>query len=444
MATLKFILRKSVSGARCKGSLCLRLIHNRKVKVITSPFRLYPHEWDGAGQRVHLPEEGSPRYPYLCKVTESLCAYGEQFEEAAGRLEKSGRYTVDDILCSYHREHNPANLSGFAGLQERNLLRAGQERTARAYRTVSRGLITFNKGRDIPLSHINACMMKEFEAYLKERGKAMNTISYYMRMLRAIYWKAVKEKLIDARRENPFDHVFTGFQKTRKRALDIESLRALNSLDFSALLERQTQPPVNAHKQLKEAPREDKTTDRALYTSWRYFFFCFHARGMSFVDMAYLRKENIRQGVISYYRKKTGQKIEVTVTPSLQRIIDSFSGEVRYSPYLFPVIRDADKSPRLQYENGLRLQNKRLKKLSALAGIGEKLTTHVSRHSWATIGKKQNLPLWVISEGLGHSSEKMTYTYLASFDRSTLDRANEQIALALVSPPSATAGFACL
>ncbi|MFC4672934.1 phage integrase SAM-like domain and Arm DNA-binding domain-containing protein, partial [Dysgonomonas termitidis] len=193
MATLKFILRRSVSGARCKGSLCLRLIHSRKVKVITSPFRLYPHEWDEVRQRVHLPEEGSPRYPYLCKVTESLCAYGEQFEEAAGRLEKSGRYTVDDILCSYHREHNPANLSGFAELQARNLLRAGQERTARAYRTVSRGLITFNKGRDIPLSQINACMMKEFEAYLKERGKAMNTISYYMRMLRAIYWKAVKE-----------------------------------------------------------------------------------------------------------------------------------------------------------------------------------------------------------------------------------------------------------
>ncbi|WP_459952239.1 tyrosine-type recombinase/integrase [Dysgonomonas termitidis] len=152
--------------------------------------------------------------------------------------------------------------------------------------------------------------------------------------------------------------------------------------------------------------------------------------------MAYLRKENIRQGVISYYRKKTGQKIEVTVTPPLQRIIDSFSGESGNSPYLFPVIRDTDKSPRLQYENGLRLQNKRLKRLSALAGIGGKLSTHVSRHSWATTGKKQNLPLWVISEGLGHSSEKMTYTYLASFDRSTLDRANEQIALALAAPPS--------
>ena len=234
--------------------------------------------------------------------------------------------------------------------------------------------------------------------------------------------------------------VITGFRQTRKRALDIDSLRALNNLDFSALLERQSLRPGDERE-----PREEPLPlDRGLYTSWRYFFFCFHARGMSFVDMAYLRKENIRQGVISYYRKKTGQKIEVTLTPTLQRIIDSFSGEVRHSPYLFPIIRNTAKSARLQYENGLRLQNKRLKKLSALAGVRGKLSTHVSRHSWATIGKKQNQPLWVISEGLGHSSEKMAYTYLASFDRSTLDRANEQIALALAAPPAFTGGLGAL
>ena len=114
MATLKFILRKSASGGRRTGSLCLRLIHGRKVKVITSPLRLYPDEWDEASQGVLLPDVGSPRYPYLCKVTDSLSAYGEQFEEAACRLEKAGRYTVDDLLCSYRREHNPADLSVFA------------------------------------------------------------------------------------------------------------------------------------------------------------------------------------------------------------------------------------------------------------------------------------------------------------------------------------------
>lgn len=101
------------------------------------------------------------------------------------------------------------------------------------------------------------------------------------------------------------------------------------------------------------------------------------------------------------------------------------------SPYVFPIIKDESKSPRLQYESALRVQNKRLKRLAELADIKETLTTHVARHSWATIAKQVNLPLWVISEGLGHSDEKTTYTYLASFERSVLDKANEQIHIAI-------------
>lgn len=422
MATLKFFLRRSTRGNSHAGSLCARIIHSRRIKVLTCPLKLYPDEWNEQSQRVILPDEDTGRYLHLCKVADTLCNYTSQFEEVVEKLERSGRYSLDDIVDGYRSRRSLINLYGFAEQQSRSMIRAGQERTARAYRTVCRGFISFNKGRDIPLRHINACMIKEFETYLKDRGKAMNTISYYMRILRAIYWKAIREKLIEPKRENPFEGVFTGFQQTRKRALSIDQLRALNNLDFSSILEQE------------EMTKQEQQYDRGLYTCWRYFFFCFHARGMSFVDMAYLRKENIRQGVISYYRKKTGQKIEVTVTPILQRIIDSFVPEVRNSPYLFPVIRDVHKPVRRQYETGLRLQNSRLKKLSVLAGTDQKLSTHVSRHSWATVGKKQNLPLWVISEGLGHSSEKMTYTYLASFDRSTLDNANEQIAMAIIKP----------
>lgn len=424
MATLHFFLRASTRGASYRGSLCARIIHSRKIKVLTCPLKLYPGEWDGQAQHIILPDEDTDRYLYLRKASDTLCGYTGQFEEVVERLERAGRYTLSDIVEGYRLRRSLINLYGFTEQQSRSMARSGQERTARAYRTVCRGFISFNKGKDIPLKHINACMVKEFETYLKDRGKAMNTISYYMRILRAIYWKAVREKLIDPKRENPFEGVFTGFQQTRKRALSLDELRTLNNLDFSSILEH------------GKTTDQESLYDHGLYTSWRYFFFCFHARGMSFVDMAYLRKENIRQGLISYYRKKTGQKIEVTLTPVLQRIIDSFSDQVKNSPYLFPIIQDALKPARLQYETGLRLQNSRLKKLSAMAGIGKKLSTHVSRHSWATVGKKQNLPLWVISEGLGHSSEKMTYTYLASFDRSTLDNANEQISMAVIKSPA--------
>lgn len=436
MATLKFILRRSTRSGFHAGSLCMRIIHSRRVKVYTSTVSLYPQEWDEGQQQILLPDEDSVRYHYLCRAADTLSYYRRQFEEAIGLLEKSGRYALPDIVIGDYAHQKLTGLRGFIAYLSRSLSRAGQVRTARAYLTAGHALIRFNKGVDIPMRHINACMIKEFETYLKDCGKAMNTISYYMRMLRAVYNKAVKERLIEAKRQNPFEGVFTGFQQTRKRALDVGKLKELYNLDFSALLEQKPdEVNIPGGKTSVSGPLGDKRHDKALYDCWRYFFFCFHARGMSFVDMAYLRKENIRQGVICYYRKKTGQMIEVTVTPILRRIIDSFCGEVRNSPYLFPIIRDAHRDARLQYESGLRLQNRRLKKLSVLARIGAKLSTHVSRHSWATIGKKQNLPLWVISEGLGHSSQKTTYIYLASFDRATIDQASEQITLSVTRLP---------
>jgi integrase len=298
----------------------------------------------------------------------------------------------------------------------KDLIRSGQERTAEAYRTVSRGLIRFNKGKDIPLKHINANLIKNFERDMKAKGKSLNTISYYMRNLRAIYNKAIRDKQIEAKAVNPFSDVFTGFKKTRKRALSLDELKQLDRLDFLRLTRDKSQGII---------------PDACLSKAWRIFFFCFYARGMNFVDMAYLRKENIRGGVISYYRKKTGQLIEIKLTPVLQELIDSFSRDVKFSPYVFPVITDPDKPARRQYQSALRLQNIYLKKLCKLAGVKSKVTTHVTRHSWATIAKEENLPIWVISEGLGHSNEKMTYTYLASFDRSVLDQASEIVNEAL-------------
>lgn len=437
MATLKFILRKSRRGDAYAGKVCARLIHARCIRVLTLEVSLYPSEWDAVRQQVLPGEVGSPRYRYLREADETLACYRSQFDEEVSRLERQGPFTLEDLLPGYHSRRGVSGLLGFTAYLSHGLERSGQGRTARAYRSACRALVTFNKGCDIPLSHINSCLMKTFESYLKDRSRAMNTVSYYMRMLRAIYCKAVREHLIDAKGENPFAGVFTGFNQTRKRALDISQLRKLNALDFSVLLEQQVNTPES-----EGAFSREKTADKGLYESWRYFFFCFHARGMSFVDMAYLRKDNIRLGVISYYRKKTGQKIEVAVTPTLERIIGSFCEEVKYSPYLFPVIHDPGKPARVQYESGLNTQNRRLKKLARLAGIDLEwgLSTHVSRHSWATTGKEQNLPLSVISEGLGHATEKMTYTYLASFDRSRLDKANAKIARA-IAVPRTTSGY---
>lgn len=298
-----------------------------------------------------------------------------------------------------------------------DLCEAGQERTARAYRTAAAGLIRFNKGQDLRLEHINASLIRGFEKHMKSNGKGMNTISFYMRNLRAIYNRAIREQRIQPRFENPFMQVYTGVYPTRKRALTKEEVMLLNNLDLTLTGGKPSPDQKSLTPELRQA--------------LALFLFCFHARGMSFVDMAYLKHESIKKDTISYFRKKTGQLLEVKITPAMRSIIGFFGNDAKWSPYVFPVITDEKKNQRLQYENALHVQNQRLKKLSRLAGIGKNISTHVARHSWATIGKNEKLPLWVISEGLGHSNEKTTYTYLASFDRSIIDNASEKISKAI-------------
>lgn len=426
MATMKIILRPSARGPGYAGSLSLRFIHRREVRQVSTALKLYAGEWDAASESILPGEADTARYPYLQKASVALQEYRDTFTRTTAFLETKGSYHTDDIVRQYRLCGKLSSLTGFTGQQASQLERSGSERTGRAYRTACRMLILFNNGHDIPLKHINRRLVREYEGWLKSRGKAMNTISFHMRMLRALYWRAVKEKLIKPQEDNPFEGVFTGFQQTRKRALGLEEMRRLDNLDFSLLLEEDGRD--SRHGGLSVGKIH---ADSGLYMSWRLFMFCFHARGMSFVDLAHLKKENVCGDRLSYYRRKTGRLIEITLSPVLKRIIRSFSEETAGSAYLFPIIRDTAKPVRRQYENALRLQNKRLKSLSRLAGIGGCLSTHVSRHSWATLGKKQRLPLWVISEGLGHATEKMTYTYLASFDTATLDRASERIARAI-------------
>jgi integrase len=145
---------------------------------------------------------------------------------------------------------------------------------------------------------------------------------------------------------------------------------------------------------------------------------------MCFVDMAHLKKSDIKGNTIRYRRKKTGQVIELIVVPAMHRILERFVPLTAGSEYLFPIITNPKKNLRLQYESGLRLQNQRLKKIAAGCGIDKNISTHCARHSWATVAKSKGLPLAVISEGLGHANQKTTEIYLASLEQSLLDMAS--------------------
>lgn len=413
MSSLKFHLRFSSSLDDRESRLFVRLIHKRKSRSVSTPIFLYRHEWNEKKQEIVLEEANPNRIDYLIKSQEEIAATRIFFESTIIKLEKEGTYSASDLAQAYIRYKAGSGLISYVEKLSVELCQTGHERTARAYRTTVNRLISFVGDSQLHLEGITPSLLTRFEAAMRKEGKSSNTVSFYMRNIRAIYNKALKEHVFEPETYNPFSNVYTGVCQTRKRSLSREEMARLNHIDS------------------KETDKEIVIPDyyiESLQYALDLFLFSFHARGMSFVDMAYLRKENLENGVITYKRKKTGQLIEMKVTPIMGRIIKKYSSKTEDSPYLLPIIISKDIPDRLQYESALRLQNKRLKLLSKFYGLEKTLSTHMARHSWASIAKSANLPLAVISEGLGHTSEKTTAIYLASFDRSVLDRANEKVA----------------
>lgn len=414
MTSFTFHYRPSLRRGYHPGKLFIRVIRGRKSSNIATEYSLYPDEWDSRSHSVVI----RPEFPGDTECRNRLSAIAEamsndlvRLRDIISTLELSGDYGACDVSSRFCVSLIRGTISGYAELKARRLCEEGHVRTARAYCCAARSLMNFCNGRDIGLSEIDSELMRDYESYLFAKGLKMNTVSFYMRTLRALYYRALKDHLTAPKAENPFAGVHTGVYRTNRRSLKSGQLKNLSRLE-ETLAAAANLSSATAHG------RDVRLLD-ALY----YFMFCYYARGMSFVDMAHLKKQDIHGGYISYVRCKTGGQMEVKVVREMKHILSYFSGRVKGSGYVFPIIRDGmEKTDALrQYETALKQQNVLLKELAAMAGIRETLSTHVARHTWATLAKRMEYSVTVISEALGHQDVKTTAIYLASFERSTMD-----------------------
>lgn len=322
-------------------------------------------------------------------------------------IEKAGLPDKDLCVCYNDKTHELIIDDGernydsdFIAFMKETIIqleRQGSSRTMENYKSALNCLRKFYKDDVLPISHINENFIISFEKSMKKRGVSLNTSSFYMRILRAVFNRAVKQGI--AKDCHPFSQVYTSIAKTEKRAIDLINIRQIKHLDCY---------------------RKNERLARDL------FLFSFYTRGMSFVDMAFLRKENIRNGHLCYRRQKTGQQLTIKWEPEMEKIISDHPSKPE-SPYLLPIINKPFSEERRQYRYMLCMVNKELKIIGQRSGINGRLTMHVARHSWATIAKSQNIPLEVISEAMGHSNEKTTRIYLKSINANKIDYINKHI-----------------
>ena len=273
----------------------------------------------------------------------------------------------------------------------------GRLRTSETYTAARNSLGRFACGRDIRLDEVTPEMMEMYQAHLSARGLVPNSISFHMRILRAVYNRARDNGFVDDRR--PFRHVYTGIEKTRKRALSLAVIRSIRNLNLAC------------------DPEADYARD--------IFLLSFYFRGMSFVDMAFLLKTDLSHGYLTYRRRKTGQRLTIKWTGEMTDILRKYPANP--TDYLLPIITSASSSPLRQYRLRQYRVNRALKEVGQKVGLQQPLTFYCSRHSWASIAKAKGVPLGVISDGLGHDSELTTQIYLSTLDISAVDRANARI-----------------
>ncbi|WP_294478673.1 site-specific integrase [uncultured Bacteroides sp.] len=277
--------------------------------------------------------------------------------------------------------------------------------TAHVYRSSLNAIIAYRGKRDFSFNEITPEWLNGFEIYLRGRGCGWNTVSTYLRTFRAVYNRAVDLQWATYV-PHLFRSVYTGTRADHKRALGDEDMRKV----FTKL-------PQSSGVSL------------AMHRAQEMFILMFSLRGIPFVDLAYLRKSDLCDNVITYRRRKTGRPLSVTLTPEAMILVKKYMSRDSSSPYLFSFLKsdEGTKEAYREYQLALRSFNQQLMLLGELLGLSDRLSSYTARHTWATTAYYCEIHPGIISEAMGHSSITVTETYLKPFRNKKIDEANKQV-----------------
>lgn len=262
--------------------------------------------------------------------------------------------------------------------------------------------IKFNKHLDIPFSDIDVAWLKKYELWMKEQNLSVSTISTRVRHLRAVFNLAIAEHFI----KNDC-YPFRNYKVSK--------------------LNKQTPKRAIAKKDvMRIMGYQGKSEMECLAID--VFVFSYLNAGINFIDIAKLKHSNIVESHLIYNREKTKKLINVPLQPKALEIIAKYQSDK--SPYLFPILSPFHKTE-VQIANRLHKVlakvNKHLKEIGEKLNLPIPLTTYVARHSYATVLKRAGVSTSIISESLGHSSERVTKIYLDSFDNEQIDEAMKNL-----------------
>lgn len=372
----------------------LRVTKDRKRKYVSLGISVNPEHWDFSKNQ---PKAECPNREYIeLLIADKLKEYSAKIVELKATNQEFTSTTLVEKVCV--NRVNRKTVGDLFREHISSLTASGRKSYALSIKQLYNSLIEFNGHLDIPFSEMDIVWLRRYEAFLRRKGLAENTIGIRFRTLRSIYNVAIEEDAVSAELY-PFKKLKVSklHQETAKRALSKEDIERVLSY---------------------------KSTNRYMRFPIDIFAFTYYCGGINFVDIAHLTKANIIDGRLIYKRQKTKKLIKIPLQPQAVALIEKYSNDE--SQYLFPILSDFHKTD-IQQANRIHKViskvNERLKQIGKALNLPIALTTYVARHSQATVMKRAGVSTAVIREIMGHSSERVTQIYLDSFDNEQVDNA---------------------
>ena len=388
--------------------LMIRLTKNRKVKYISLHISLSPEYWDFNKCK---PKRNCPNREQIERLIRNKI---EELQSQVMEFKTSNKeYTLHTLIDKSSKQASKVTVGEYLDTYIDLLQRAGRIGNADTFIHLRTALTKCFGSLDFYFSDIDVAWLKRLESWFRLTAHlSENSIGIRFRSLRALYNQAIEEGI--AKRTNyPFDafKVSQFKESTAKRALTKEQIRQIMELDVRALL-KYPKPFMQLSKDL--------------------FLFSYLGCGINLTDMLHLRYRDIFDGRVTYHRQKTGKLISFHLQPLAVDILRRYYQETHIpDDYIFPVLkRKVHITATQQYgrvKRVTRLINRYLKVIGEHINLPIPLTTYVARHSYATVLKRSGVSTSIISESLGHSSEKITQIYLDSFENSQIDEAMKHL-----------------
>lgn len=376
--TVNVVCYKSKTLANGEHPLMIRLCQGRKLKYLSLGISILPQFWDFEKNK---PRRNCPNKELINNlITEKTKEFSNQIIEFKS---ESKDFTVTKLVETVVGGNSIQTVSDFLHSEIDRLYNEGRLKYASTFKELRASLLEFNKHLDVYFSDIDINWLKQYESFLRNKGLGDNSIGVRFRTFRVLYNRAITENIVKA---DYYPFRIYKVSKLKKETVK----RSITKTDVEQIIKYKV---------------DREYTQLAI----DLFYFSYLSGGINFVDMAYLTRDNIIDTRLVYTRKKTKKLIKLPIQDKALATIAKYQSD---NIYLFPILSKFHKTAQQKanrVHKVLAIINKSLKAVGEELNLPIDLTTYVARHTYATVLKRSGVNTSIISESLGHSSEKVTH-----------------------------------